>query len=221
MLIIRSVSAAILVAGLLSLSPAAARKRTHQEFLGPLVGTNAVSMDRIEAHGELQACALGFLVVLREAPSHGGFIRVLGSIGMIKSEREGTSVMAPYLKLVVHDIDATTLALTPRRPLSGSFAASGISNAQTVVTQFEPPELPGSAFIVFSLNPSSTIVANALANRTISVAFNRAKGEPDIRVDIDLTVAETGIEGVRVHSPKAVEDMQGCLASLSGFDLPK
>jgi hypothetical protein len=221
MLIIRSVSAAILVAGFLSMSPATARKSMHQEFLGQFVGTNAVSTDRIEAHGELQACALGFLVVLRETPRHGGFIRVLGSIGMIKTEREGASVIAPYLKLVVHDIDATTLTLTPRRPLSGSFAAGGISNAQTVVTQFEPPELPGSAFIVFSLNPSSTIVANALASRTINVVFGRAKGEPDIKVDIDLTVAETGTEGLHVHSPKAVEDMQGCLASLLGFDFPK
>ncbi|MEJ1935298.1 hypothetical protein WDZ92_34315, partial [Nostoc sp. NIES-2111] len=216
---IRSVAAAILVAGLLSMSPAAARKRMHQEFFGTLVGTNAVSTDRIEAHGELRACALGFLVVLRGAPRHGGFIRVLGSIGMIKTEREGASVIAPYLKLVVHDIDATTLTLTPRRPLSGSFAVGGISNAPTVVTHFEPPESPGSAFIVFSLNPSSTIVANALATRMINVEFRRANGEPDIRVDIDLTVAETGVDGVRVHSPKAVEDMQGCLASLLGFDL--
>jgi hypothetical protein len=55
---------------------------------------------------------------------------------------------------------------------------------------------------------------SGLTTKKITIAFARAEGRSDIRVELDLTVIETDASGNRTRSSKAVDEFLACLSAL-------
>lgn len=110
-----------------------------------MTGTLAVEAKPHFADGRLSGCLMEFSAIARDlAYRQGGFIKVVGSFGLM----EQGGYVAPTLKVVVHDIDVPSMALTPAPPSRAFFVENTRSTAGSVIASY-PSNTPGAIFVVF------------------------------------------------------------------------
>jgi hypothetical protein len=187
---------------------AATMERLSRQALTEQLGTISVTAIPQFREGQLWSCAVDYNVLTRDwAYRQGGFITVNGGFGVMQAEKR----LAGYLKVVLHDIDPRTMALTPSRPASAYFVASDLSTSRQSVIDSGPSDLPGGIFVVLHAEPTLRLIVDGFRNDKVVVAFSRRQNGIDIQVPIDTSVEDTSPDGKqRKRSPKAAQEFMNC-----------
>lgn len=124
--------------------------------------------------------------------------------------------MGTSVKVVVEVLDPTSVALvlTPTAPTRAYLMGKNYkTNLDSLVTAGNTS--PGAWYAVYQFQPTLSIMADSMADQTMTFMFNEGGGATDIRLPIDLTVASTDDNGMRTHSQAALEQYSQCIGALS------
>lgn len=204
---------AALLFALLFVVPAQAQQSTKpvpskqlEAFIGSRLGTTSIDAYPQFADGKLFACIVEFNSIVRDDVYRvGSFIKVFGSFGLMSAKNN----IAVTLKIVVHDFDVSTGALTPSAPANGYFVFGNETSKPSLVAKY-PSDVPGALFSVFNIEPTFAKLVSAVDGGKVTFAFNRKDGSADIRVPLDLTVKDTNVNGQKTYSQQMVLDFYQC-----------
>ncbi|HEV7339938.1 MAG TPA: hypothetical protein VGO06_28480 [Bosea sp. (in: a-proteobacteria)] len=196
-------------------SAAACQAQTANEkivdaALSRLAGTMSVSYSPTFSGGSLSGCGIEFNALVRNfAVRSGAYEKVTGSFGFMMANR----TIAPVLKVVVHEIDRATMALSPAPPKRGYVVAGAKSNFASLHASY-PSDTPGALFSIFKIEPTTSMYFEALAEGKLTIRYGRTPSGVDVPLALDLSVIETKDDGQRVKSAAPVNDMLSCMSSL-------
>jgi hypothetical protein len=183
---------------------------TFEAALARLEGTTSVAYSPTFSGGALSGCGIEFSAVVREwAVRKGAYEKVSGSFGFMMANK----TIAPILKVVVHEINIATMALTPAPPKRGYVVSGGKSNHSSLVGSY-PSDTPGALFMVFQIDPTTPMYFSALSGGKLTLRYGRTPSGVDAPLTIDLSVVETKDSGERVRSAEPVSEMMGCMKAL-------
>lgn len=192
---------------------AAATKAT-KAALSQLAGTLSVNAQPYFSEGKLVGCTLVFAAIEQDRVySQGEFLRIDGNVGvMILSGKIGTN-----LKVVVNKFALASegLEFIPSPPSRAYLISEKLSTNVASLVGTPESDTPGALFSVFQPTPTLDMIAEGLNTRRLTVAFNQRHGKSDVRLKLELDVANTDATGQRIRSTKAIDDFTACLSSLN------
>lgn len=174
-------------------------------------GTIAVAHTPTFAEGALAGCGIEFNTLVRDwAVRKGSYEKVSGSFGFLMANNK---VISPVLKVVVHEVDSATMALTPAAPKRAYVIAEGNSNYASLIKSY-PSDTPGALFTLFKTEPSTSMFFGALSDGKLTLRYGRTPSGIDTPLSIDLSVVKTTDDGKRVKSGQPVSEMMACMKNL-------
>jgi len=184
---------ALLIAILLAASTAAEAQSMNQKLealMASRVGTTAVSAEPQFANGQLSACTIEFNSLVRDHKyRQGGFSKVFGSFGVHVTS--GVAAVVP--KVVVHDIDARSMAFVPQAPANAYFV-TGYGTSRDQLIAKHASDTPGGLFSIFRTEVFPSMM-EAISQGKITLAFNRTNDGSDVPVSLNLRVLDTDEQG--------------------------
>ncbi|TWO67024.1 hypothetical protein FN976_26185 [Caenimonas sedimenti] len=198
---------------LLPLASGAQPSNQETDLAAILKGTLYVAPHRETADGQLKACGLEFAAVGTDHSTKlGGMVRVVGSFYLRPHEKVGLAYM---LKLGVVD------GLPPgtRTAPANAFVRAPDANSSPTKPIRGPADRPEFAlFVGEALDEAILAVLRSITEgKTFVVGFNRAPGQQDVQLPIDLTVVNSKMDGARIvreRSDSAVQQFASCNSDL-------
>lgn len=184
----------------------------NRRMLDSWLGTVTANFRPMFSGASLSGCTIEFATVVRDwAYRQGDYVKVDGAFGFMSME----GIVAPVLKVVVNDIDHAVvgLALSPSPPTSAFIVQDYTSNASELLDAYQS-DTPGALFSVFNGEGTVSMFFEALISGQLVMHFSRTSSGMSVPVPIDLTVEDTGPDGQRRHSNRAIDAMLGCLDPL-------
>lgn len=178
-----------------------------------LSGTVYTIPHRESADGRLRACGLEFAAIGQDfSTKRGAIVKVIGSYYVRKI---GSDSFGWALKLGIFDGFGWSNPVPPNHAFVRAKSASAPELERTRKTA---AETPGYALIVGTIDESAVSTLKAIPDqRHIVLGFNRAPGQQDVVIPVDLTVQNTQMEGdkpVRQRSHEMVNDFTACVSAL-------
>lgn len=181
-----------------------------QAYLLSRLGTISVKGYPQFSDGKLYACIVEFSSLVQDwTYSKGRLIRVGGSFGFMTAQ----NAIGISLKVIVHDMDSKTLALTPSPPDS-AYLISGTKTSKAAFVGKYPSDTPGALFSIFRMDGAFELLIDAIQQEKITIGFNRRAGGMDILVPLDLTVEDTDANGKKTISHHATRNFISCTKDL-------
>lgn len=190
-----------------------AQSDISEQVLASMAGTIDVRSEPYMTSGILTGCHLVFNAIAQDWKyRQGAYIKVSGNVGFVKFNNG----LGSNLKVVLHDIEAIapTLRLKPSPPSRAYLIGQNFQTNLTSVAQSGPSDTPGALFSVFQISPTFEIVMNALEMNKLTIAFNRAGGDSDLQIPLELDVKTVTNDGKRVRSEEAKAGFLACLQAL-------
>ena len=204
-------------AGEASAQDAAAPQREARQALAAMLGTTSVEARPDFVDGRLRGCLLLFSALAQDhVYKQGNYISISGSFGLVGGKGKPLAVS---LKVVLHDLNPVTMALTPSPPATAYFV-SGYTTTKDEVVLSEKSDTPGALFAIFKAEQTFKVLAEGLARDKVIIAFTRNLGGTDIQVPIDTSVVATSAKGQRTRSPNATMEFSKCADQLAAKSSP-
>ena len=148
-----------------------------------LLGTLNVRSEPHLSDGKLMGCQLVFDALHRDwTYRKGAMLKVSGSIGLMAPDKNGG--FGTVLKVVVLVADTKTYALRPEAPTRAYLLGADYQTSLGGLIKSGPSDTPGGLFSIFQAEPAFGIIAQALQDDRLSIAFNKAGGATDIKIPI-------------------------------------
>jgi len=171
-------------------------------------------MEPYLSEGKLTGCTLVFAAFVPDnAYSQGRFIRVDGNVGLMKAG----ATLGSTLKVAVQEMvrSGNTVKMVPAAPKRAYVIGPNYqTNLQSYVSSY-PSDTPGGLFSVFQVSPTLDFLVEALSQNRLTIAFNRADGPTDIKLDLQLDVEKVLDDGTVVRSAKAVAAFADCAGKMA------
>lgn len=204
-----ALAATVLVAA----TPASAElTEVERSIIAKLQGTIYVAPVRETAEGKLGACGFNFSAIgFDYATKNGAPIKIVGGYTIRANDRLGLTYA---LKLGAYD------GMDWKNPWApyNAFARGRQSNGPGEKPVRALSDLPGYALFAGQFGQSTIDAVRSVQElKELVVGFNRAPGQQDVQLLLDLTVADTQFvdgEAVRQRSDAAVTDFAACLSDL-------
>lgn len=195
-----------------ALSPA------EQTYLDKISGTLSVISQPFISEGVVTGCTFVFNSLTKDhIYRQGDFIKVTGSFGLMKAQNS----IGVTVKVVVNEMtldQGGQIILKPSAPDRAYLIGSGYKNNLSGLVNSGPSDTAGGVFSVYQLEPSLPILMEQLQTQAASIGFNRAGGQSDIQINIDLTVENFTNAGERLHNQKAIQEFSECMMVLLKAD---
>jgi hypothetical protein len=200
-----------LVTSLSLVCPAASQYGDIRSVIEALAGTFSVAATPMIASGQLIGCTVVFEHLQREDLYLGGnFVKVSGSMGIMGSGDQIGFVM----KAIANEFDPETMGSASVDLARVYLVAPGYrTNFDSLVGSY-PSDVPGGVFSVFHFDPGLTMMLEAFAAGTATIAIGPESGSSDIQINLDLGVEATDNNGSRIRSSKAMTDFLDCTERL-------
>ncbi|UCA47737.1 hypothetical protein [Pseudochrobactrum sp. XF203] len=191
---------------------------TQESYLDKMAGTLSVISQPFISEGTVTGCTFVFNVLTRDhIYRQGKFIKVTGSIGLMKAQNS----LGVTVKVVVNEMavdQSGQVVLKPSAPDRAYLIGSGYKNNLSGLVNSGQSDTAGGVFSVYQLEPSLPILMEQLQTQAASIGFNRAGGQSDIQINIDLTVENFTNAGERLHNQKAIQEFSECMIVLLEAD---
>lgn len=179
--------------------------KLEMDALKPLLGTTSVRYVPVTTRGELVACSLEYNAsALDTHNKQGQPVVIVGNISVGVSNGK----VAGSLKVIVNDFISIvpTIKMQPSVPAFIYLqTAGGVNNSKSIVKRF-PSDTPGGLVAVFPTDDRFfQIVADMIMKDEIIVVFNRTESGLDVRVPIDISIADTVVENGVVNTKRAAD----------------
>lgn len=198
--------------GALALLPHTATAQNLEQFLQRQLGTISATAQPQFNSGKLVGCGIVFGALARDwTYKSGGYVKIDGSVNlMIVGNGIGVT-----LKVVLQDIDKSTFALTPSPPATAYLISTDRTKTSSeLLVSASTSDTPGALFSVFK-SDAFPMLADAIADDRITIAFARTRGGQDVLVSIELDVLDIDNNGARKRaSNKNSKEFFDCTAAL-------
>lgn len=195
---------------LLTTSSSAQQNDHLERAISALEGTHSVIHNPMFEGGKLSGCGLEFSALVRNWQSRNGqYARASGTIGYMSAG----GIVAPVLKLVIHEINMQTMALSPKAPTRSYVVSGGKSSFESIVSSYNS-DTPGAIFVVFNFSPVAEMYGNALQKGSVALRYGYSESGIDTPLTLDLTVESTDADGKRKHSMNQINEMFVCMKEL-------
>lgn len=184
-----------------------------QTAMEALKGTLGVTFQPLLTRGTLTGCSLVYDVLhTDDAYRQGAYVRVSGNISIMGMQGK----LGAALKVVLIDVDPATFSRSAADPgpTRAYLVGDGYTTNLSSLVSAYPSDTPGALFSVFQIDPSFEMIANALAEKKATIAFNRGDGQTDIDVPLDLAVSGLDEQYERKRSDEATVGFIDCLDAL-------
>jgi hypothetical protein len=193
------------------LPQAMAQTNAHiEQLLSGKLGTISTIAEPVFSDGTLTGCSVVFNVLIKDFTyKAGGYVKVDGSFNLMAANNN----LGIMLKVVLHDLEQKSLALTASSPVSAFFVSGNSTSRPYLIAQQPVSDTPGAVVVLFNAETLPMLV-QAVAAETVTIAFAREKGGIDLRVPIDLGVEDTDDNGKKLRSHKAANEFNSCAATM-------
>ncbi|NEJ27607.1 hypothetical protein GR205_06410 [Rhizobium leguminosarum] len=191
-----------------------ARASALDVVIARMLGTITVRAEPSMIEGRLSGCQYVFSALTQDwTYRKGQYLKVDGSISIINT---GSNV-GTTLKVVVNEVVVSPqegFKLVPAAPSRAYLIGNDYQTNLSAFVASTPSDTPGALFSIFSIDPTLAIMAAAAQTNKVTIAFNKAGGDSDILLPLDLDVKATSDEGVRTHSPETGANFANCISAL-------
>jgi hypothetical protein len=180
-----------------------------------MLGTMSVRAEPYMIEGRLSGCQYVFSALTQDwTYRQGQYLKVDGSISIMNTGgKVGTT-----LKVVVNEVAIAPqgdLKFVPAAPTRAYLIGDDYQTNLAAFVGSTPSDTPGGLFSVFNIDPTLAIIVGASQTNKVTVAFNKAGGDSDILLPIELDVKATSNEGVRTRSPETSANFANCVLALT------
>lgn len=188
------------------------------------VGTARTGADVLYTRGQFAGCSMQFAATVKDtAYERGDIVAVRGSLLFNVFQGAQSKYLMPALRIGVFRINGNGV-LTAATPDFVYAESSGGSTASITIDS-APSDVPGYVNAALKMEPPVFgLIADASIGRPITIGYSRGSNGVDQRLQIDLSVVETKIEGgkiLRVRSKSQAQAFERCFTRVVESIAPK
>ena len=182
--------------------------------MSAMVGTLSVRAEPMLTSGKLQGCSIVFNALTTDWKyRNGAYLKIDGSV-VISISETGAGAM---LKVVANEVVTAangSLTFAPSAPTRAYLVGDGYKTNADTLHKSGASDTPGGMISIFEMFPTADIVAQAMVDKKLTIAFNQKGGGSDLILPLDLNVADIDANGNRKLGSTASTEFLDCMQVL-------